>query len=176
MTNRCLFTLLLLLLPVAGCGYHNPYVPAAGEAGLPITLHLAMWENHTNELGLESTIFQTLNSWFRRNPRVRLTQDRAAADFHLRGQILAITLPGSAYTRYDQAQEVEATLTVRFTLRKNNPDAVVCQKDGLTLSKFFTLTNDAASTRGNKEKALAAMADDLAEQIYDQVLDSTIAR
>lgn len=174
--SRCLSVVLLLTtLLLSACGYSNPAFRGSDTAPATHTLHIPLWMNRTNELGLETTFRHTLNRWFRQASKIRLVAGPQGADLVLDGEILTISLPGESFQQHDQAQEVSATVTIRYTLRNGHDNSIIWQEDGRTRNESYRLVPDSARTLGNRQQALNTLANELAERIYQRTLD-TIGR
>jgi hypothetical protein len=163
--KRLLILALLAVTPLLpGCGYQNPYLAANRQAaevgddnGEPVLLHIGMWHNRTNELGLQLAFFNQLNDWFHRSKMVRLSREADEADYSLEGEILSID---EGMTRGT------VRLTVGYALYDLRPGEPILQVAGQTFSGTFFIADDAARTRENKRRALEKIAGDLAESIY----------
>jgi hypothetical protein len=161
-----ILTALSLLL--VGCGYQNPYLAAKRDAlrletftGEPVLLHAAMWDNRTNETGLQLVFYNTLHNWFQNSERIRLTRSTEEAKYTLTGEIVAID---EGLTRGT------VRLTVRYGLDDLEDNRTVWQVPRQTFSENFFITGNAAQTQNNKRRALEKIADDLAESIYMRTL------
>ena len=164
-------TILLLLyiticLTLSGCGYHHPLAGGQDYQGSPKTLYIDIWPNRTNEIGLESTIFKSLSSWFRKTPHIKHTQDKEKADFVLQGEIVSINVPGLSYGQFETELEEKAILTVQYSMREAGKDKVTWDMTKEVFEEEYQIENDAARTRNNRKQALAVIADDLSESIY----------
>lgn len=156
----------LCCLVPAGCGYRNPYVQPNVATLTPQSVYLSIWPNRTNELGLETAIYRNLVSWFQQSPKIKITPNKDDADFLLTGEIRSISLPALSYGRYDQAVEVNIILTVSYLLTEKATGRILLEKKDLTFAEAAKVGGDASTTRGNKNKALAIINDDLAELVY----------
>lgn len=164
--KRLLLLVLLGVLPVwlAGCGYQNPYLVAKredaglkGKAWSPVALHIEMWQNQTNQLGLPLVFYNALSTRFLDSDLVTLTQNDRRADYILDGRISAIN---EGLTRGT------VLLTVGYGLKDLKSGKMVWQVPTQTFSQSFYITDDAASTEDNKQQALDTISDDLARIIY----------
>lgn len=161
-----LVALFCLLLLQNGCGYHNPYISTGSAQQDPVSLHLDVWTNLTNELGLEASLHRSLTGWFQKSGHIKLTNNRDQADLLLFGEITAINLPGVTYGLHDQITELEARLTVSCTLQDRQTGDILWQEQRLTLTESFSVGSGSEETRANKELALTRITRDLSETIY----------
>jgi hypothetical protein len=161
-----LLILLMLAFALNSCGYSNPYVTKESEETPARTILLTMWQNRTNELGLESVYFRLFNAWFKKSGRIAVVFQEDEADLKLTGEISAIDLPGLFYDALDEALEIKIKLTVRFTLTDNRTNTVLWQEKKYTVYEPFILDPSGERTRYNKQKALLRIGNDLGELIY----------
>ncbi len=159
--------LLATLLLFAGCGY-SPLSRvydsmATGYTGGPIPIYMAMWDNDTNEAGLESTVYNTVADWLQNSEQLLLKKSGKEADYLLHGTIQTIDLSSSRGTVY---------LTVRYTLEDRATGTLVWPTTTETFTKSYLVTNDAATTQSELEKALGECANDLGEKVYVRFLSA----
>ena len=102
----------LTLLVLAGCGYYFPHVYEGPEQ----VVYMPNWENRTNKLGLDSRIYQSLSRWFQKSDAVKLTKERAGANYILAGEIVAIDLPSVSWDGVTRASGINVKLVVRYVL------------------------------------------------------------
>jgi hypothetical protein len=133
------------------------------------TLHITIWQNRTNELGLESEYFRLFNAWFKKSGRINVIFDESQADLKLNGEIFSIDLPGLFYDKFDDALEIKIELIVRFTLYDNSNKAILWQEKQLTLSEPFLIDPSGDLTEYNKKRALLRIGDKISELIYVRV-------
>lgn len=170
-----LFLIVILLAGTVftpGCGYRNPYVMPEQDSLSPVKLYFEIWPNRTNELGLESKIYRTLRSWFKKSKIIHTTTDKNEADLLLEGEIVSINLPGLSYGTFDRAVEVKAILKVRYALKQNRDGKTLWEVPAQVFEEAVVLGNEPSTTRGNKKKALALISDDLAEAVYLKTHDT----
>ena len=162
-----LFSILFILTFVlSSCGYSNPYVREQSQEKLSKTLFITIWQNRTNELGLESAYFRLLNSWFKNSSRIHVIFDAEKADLKLTGEITAIDLPGLFYGPTEEALEINIRLTVQFTLYDNRDNSILWQEKRYTVYESFIIDPSGESSEFNKQRALLRIGDEIAELIY----------
>jgi len=160
----------LCLLSLPGCGYRPLRVGSQATGGqTQIRLHLPIWQNHTNELGFESTMQAALADWFRESGHFRLVTRPQEADYVLRGEIRAAEHSGSAFGAFDQATGLKVVLKLAYTLReqKNNTE---CLRINLTREEPYPLGTDAVSTLSLEKAALSRLAAEIAEEVYVRLI------
>ncbi len=166
-----LLIVILLTISMAGCGYYNPYVTREGESLPTINLYVDIWPNRTNELGLETKLYRRLITWFKKSTHIKATQDRQKSEYLLTGEIRSINVPSLSYGQFDQAVELNVTLTVHYAMQKEESGEILWEQTQ-SFQEAVSVTPDAVSTRDNKQKALAIINDDLAEIIYLRILNT----
>lgn len=173
-THIKLWFILLLVLVTAGCGYRNPYVTASEEGVTPRTLYLAMWDNQTNELGLETVFHRTISQWLMKSSNIILRDSSQDADFTLSGRIISTNTPGLSYGTFDRAVEFREILTLTVTLRDNRTKSVVWEEPEMIKEESFSVGTDAVTTLGNKNRALQRIANKQGEELYYRILTSLL--
>jgi len=157
--------LLIAALLMVGCGYRplsRVYDSiAAGYAGDPIPVYMAMWDNETSESGLETTAYNTVADWLQGAEQILLKKNGGEADYLLRGTIKTIDQSSSRGT---------VSLTVQYSLADRASGTLTWPTTSLTFSKSYLITDDAAATQTELHKALAECIDDLGEKIYIRFL------
>ena len=104
----------LLLLAVAGCGYHLE----GGGAALPDyarTISIAPFQNRTREHGLEVRLQRAVEDEFRRHGRLRVVPDPEGY-LVLNGEIKSITSVPVAFSGTDEAVQYQGVLQVGIRL------------------------------------------------------------
>lgn len=160
----------LVLMLAAGCGYHSPYYLAESGAVQSKKIYIEAWHNQTNEAGLETAIQRSLNKWCQQSKIINVVWEKDRADLVLSGEIIAISLPGQSFNQFDRAREVNAALSVRYSLNDLQNQKLIIDEPGLTLEESYLIESESAKTRSNRKKALATINDKLAEKIYLRIL------
>jgi hypothetical protein len=164
-----LFLLFFIAVVLCSCGYTNPYAQMNSQDAYANTLHITIWQNQTNELGLESEYFRLFNAWFKKSGRINVIFDEAQADLKLTGEIFSIDLPGLFYDKFDDALEIKINLTVHFTLYDNRNKTILWQEKQFTMSEPFLIDPSGDLTEFNKKRALLRIGDKISELIYVRV-------
>lgn len=168
--NTTIALTLLLLITVFSlffsCGYYNPYV----SQGPAKTIYIATWKNRTNELQLGTEIYQSLLSWYQRNPMIRVVRNRDAADLVLGGEIVSIDTPSLSYGTNNITREVDLNLQVRYVLKDIKGDTLLFQQPGELRKEEYIVTNDNSTDSTNKSAALSIIIDEMSQDIYTRTL------
>jgi len=154
----------------SGCGYHNPNLRVDNTPSA--TLQVAMWENHTNELGLEAIFYQSISDWFSKSRGLVLVDDPGKAEYVLSGSIVSSSSPALAYGLYERAKELRAILTMDITL--THTKKVVWKQSRTIEEEPYKVEEDAVNTLRNKQRAFLRISDKVAERLYFQTCTSIV--
>jgi hypothetical protein len=161
-----LFMLFLIVILLSSCGYTNPYARNNSKDTYKKTLFITIWQNRTNELGLEFEYFRLFNAWFKNSGRIAVVFDEDDADLKLIGEISSIDLPGLFYNSSDEALEIKIKLTVSFTLYSTTNNSILWQEKQYVIYEPFLLDPTGEETLYNKKRALLRIGDEIGEIIY----------
>jgi hypothetical protein len=165
-SRRLPLFILLIFFPVS-CGYHNPYV----YTGPDISVYITTWKNKTNELRLDSKIYQSLVIWYQKSNHIKVKKGQEEADLILAGEIISIDIPSLSYGVNNITTEVKVRLTVRYVLKNLKTGKVLLEVPGQSFSESYLVNPSSAITKDNEYKALDKIIDDLSEKIYLKTLD-----
>lgn len=161
-----LFMLFLIVILLSSCGYTNPYARNNSKDTYKKTLFITIWQNRTNELGLEFEYFRLFNAWFKNSGRIAVVFDEDDTDLKLIGEISSIDLPGLFYNSSDEALEIKIKLTVSFTLYSTTNNSILWQEKQYVIYEPFLLDPTGEETLYNKKRALLRIGDEIGEIIY----------
>ena len=161
-----LFMLFLIVVLLSSCGYTNPYARNNSKDTYTKTLFITIWQNRTNELGLEFEYFRLFNAWFKNSGRIAVVFDEDNADLKLIGEISSIDLPGLFYISSAKAREIKIKLTVSFTLYSTTNNSILWQEKQYVIYEPFLLAPTGEETLYNKKRALLRIGDEIGEIIY----------
>ena len=161
-----LFMLFLIVILLSSCGYTNPYARNNSKDTYTKKLFITIWQNRTNELGLEFEYFRLFNAWFKNSGRIAVVFDEDDADLKLIGEISSIDLPGLFYNSFDEALEIKIKLTVSFTLYSTTNNSILWQEKQYVIYEPFLLDPTGEETQYNKKRALLRIGDEIGEIIY----------
>jgi hypothetical protein len=161
-----LISVFFTLLVLQGCGYHNPYAKNLEQDKSVTVVYMTVWTNRTNELGLESLIFQKTADWLQQSPFLRITRDREQADYLLTGTILSVDYPAAAFSVFDVATTLKAKVKSTYQLTDRITGKKIWQVSDTLRSADYAAGSDTVRSQSNKRAALTIIADELAEQIY----------
>ncbi len=164
--KRIIPFLLIGFFLLASCGYHNPYVYSGPERNLYITT----WPNRTNELLLDSKIYQSLVKWFQKSGQIKIVSNKEGAQLILAGEIISIDLPSLSYGTRNDATEVKVLLTVRYIVKDITSGEIVLEVGQEIWTEEYKVGANSSETADNERKALAIIIDDMSEGIYLKTL------
>lgn len=154
-------------LVLSSCGYRNPYVYSGPDRNLYITT----WHNRTNELLLDSKIYQSLTRWYQKSGSIQVTKQKEGAQLILAGEILSIDLPSLSYGSGNNATEVRVLLTVRYILKDIESGKVLIEVGNEVWTEEYKVGASASGSSDNEKEALETIIDDLSERIYLKTLN-----
>lgn len=161
-----LLFILTWFLFLQGCGYHSP------SAAIPAEKHprlaIINFQNHTGVIGLESDFLQELYRWFSQGAIMQLS-DEPEADYILEGTLVSLRNIGQTYDAVERASELLAILRISYKLRDKKGKTFL-QADSIPYAETYEVGADAIRTKDNQRQAINRLFDDLAEDIYLQIL------
>ncbi len=161
-TTKRILPLLILIIFLSACGYHNPNVYSGPEK----SVYLTNWKNRTNELRLDMQIYQALSKWYQKSSSITVTKQKENADVILAGEIVSIDLPSLSYGSNNAASEVKLKLKVRYILKDLKTDKVLLEVPGETWTEEYLIGDSSTETADNESEALKTIVDDLSQKIY----------
>ena len=108
----------------------------------------------------------------RHTARTPLDLHRAAPDgsaVSLEGTLLSLRSPGQSYTATDRATQLQARLRISYAL-KDTKGNILLQEKSTLWTETYAVGADAIRTEDNRRKALDKLLDDIAEDLYLQIL------
>lgn len=159
--------LLILCLVIGGCGYYFPHI----YDGPTKIVYLTTWKNRTNELNLDSKIYQSISSWFQKSNAIITTKEKTGADLILAGEIVSIDLPSISWNGDSRATEVKVRLLVRYILKDLTDGKILLEVTNEEWTEEFPTSEDAAALADNENEALKKIINNLSERIYLKTLD-----
>ncbi|HCC53698.1 MAG TPA: hypothetical protein DEQ20_02030 [Desulfobulbaceae bacterium] len=153
-------SLLLVLLILTGCGYHNPNMLPPDKQSRILKLHIPLWSNPTNEIRLASDIHNALQDWLGQSKQFKVVTNSGEADYVLNGKINSVSYTGRAYDAQGKAQALISTLSVSYIVTDTNTGKTAWQST-FALSESYSLQTDT-----HKKQAVETLVDKLGEDIY----------
>ena len=161
-----LTSLIVVVLLVTACGYHNPNV----YNGPSKSIYLAEWKNRTSELGLNSDIYRSLTRWFQKSGSISTVRMKEGADLILAGEIIFLELPSLSYDANSITTEVKVRLKVRYILKEIASNKIVLQTPGEIWTEEYLVSTTTSSNLSNERQALEIIIEDLSKKIYQRTV------
>jgi outer membrane lipopolysaccharide assembly protein LptE/RlpB len=158
--------LLVMILLVSACGYHNPNV----YSGPAKTIYLAEWKNRTSQLGLNSEIYRSMTRWFQKSGAITTVRVKEGADLILAGEIVSLELPSLSYGANSITTEVKVRLKVRYILKEIASKKIVLETPGEIWTEEYLVTTSNTANLDNERKALETIIEDLSKKIYQRTV------
>ncbi len=167
---RNITAILLVMLAGAftlgGCGYQfrdqSSQLPPRIES-----LAVPIFENRSNELGLEYTMTASVIQEFNRRHKIPI-ENPQYADAIMYGVITSIYYSPLSYGTDKRANERRVALTVNVKVIERTSKEVLWVRDGLYFQEGYpTLQTDPNITQYNKEQAMSLITQNIAEKIHD---------
>lgn len=155
-----------LVVLLASCGYHNPYVYTGPEK----IIYITDWKNRTSELGLDSKIYQSLIRWYQKSGSITISKNREGADLVLAGEIVSIHLPSRSYGANSITTEVKIRLKVRYILKDIASGKILMEVPAEVWTEDYLIAASTAATNNNEQDALDEIINDLSQKIYQKTL------
>lgn len=167
---------LLLLLPLAGCGY----ALAGRGSALPThirTIGIPLFTNATSVFDVEQTLTQRVRLEFIGRGKYRVVPDDTGTDAVLKGDISAISIRPTAFDNEQQASRYEITVVVKVEFRDITNDKVLYENPAQTFKEEYDVTtgqtaSDPNTFLGQNSNALNRLADDFAKTVVTAVLEA----
>lgn len=157
--------ILLLLLSLAGCGYHNGIRSDAPSPDQIIAI--PVFENATFEPLLEKRVSESFKEIFlRQGWQVLGHSDQAPLT--LSGRVTRFDRTPLSLNRIGQAQEYRITIGLEYTLLPKEADRSK-QKDHAEASAEYLASPDPISDRAAQDRAIREAGQHLAEQVADLI-------
>lgn len=159
---------IVLCLAAAACGYRF-----SGGGDLPEgveKLNIRVFENRTNENGLETRIANDLIYQFMRFDTLRLT-DKAKADAFLTGTIKSVRSVTISHESANTSTERRIQVTIALELT-SSAGKLLWSDNAISAYETYEISPDKAQTEKNKKSALAKLSGRVAERIYYRLTDN----
>lgn len=160
----------LLLLLLAGCGYHTPGTSDSWVGGNARVLYVQLFNNRTVEPYLDNYITDAMIAELSRSRLLELTENPALADVRLVGEVTDFTSNARAYGATDQITEYRATMTVGVRLLRKNSSEIIWQQKMQRSEDYLATVNKNLQLEGQK-LAARQVSQRLAEDIYSSLLN-----
>jgi len=132
-------------------------------------LNIGIFENRTNENGLESRIANDLIYQFTRFGNFQLT-DKANADAFLTGTIKSVKSVTISHASANTSTErrIQVTIALKFS---SIDDGLIWSDNAISGYETYAVSPIKSQTEKNKKSALAKISSRVAERIYYRLTD-----
>jgi len=159
----------LLLLLLSGCGgYHfaSDYNNLPGEVK---SISIPFFKNQTFEANIEAYFTHALMDEFIKNKKFAIVPHGGDATFY--GVVKDFRANTIAYSAEDKVLEYRAQVTLDLELKNNQTGETIWRKPSLVHNAEYKVsTYDFALTDASKKVAFQKIANELAEQIYEELV------
>ncbi len=158
---------IILLLLLAGCGYHP--IGAEPVSATTRTLAVPLFTNRSTEVGLEATLANALINAFAQTRAIKVTPYEAGADLVLEGKVQSVDNSSVAFQSVTQSTVRRVTVRVELTL-KNQENGKVLWKDTQILQEDYVVDPNYHAGEATKAEGLRRAAINMARRVMDKVL------
>jgi outer membrane lipopolysaccharide assembly protein LptE/RlpB len=159
---------LVVLVTLAGCGYHFKGMGVKAPEGVS-TIAIAVLKNRTSESGIETVFTNDLSYEFTRSKVLRVV-GKDAADAVLSGTIMSLKEETISRTASYESDERRVTITLDLALKRADGEVIWSDRALSDKEAFKVDPSNRLATQKNKRVALEAISDRLAEKIHDRIL------
>lgn len=163
--------LFLLLVLLAGCGYHVPAASDSWVGGDARILYIQLFDNQTAEPYLENFMTDALVAELSKSRLVELTEDPARAEVVLVGEVNEFSSNILAYGAQDQITDYRSTMKIAVRLLKKGGSEVLW-KESKQRSEDFLASVDKTLQLEGQRLAARQVTQRLAEDIHAALLNS----
>ncbi len=163
---KCVVWIILLACVLTGCGYR-----LAGSGRLPkniLTVHISEPTNRTTDSRLITNISNGLKNEFTRR-RIELVDDPQSADGTLSSEIVSLT--EATITRRGETTALEKRIVLSVDLKLSDKQGeIIWMGKGISANETYPVVEgDDLTTDSNKQAAIDAVAQRLAEDVYNRM-------
>lgn len=160
----------ILVLFVAGCGYHVPGATDTWIGGDARIVYVELFDNRTAEPYLENFLADALVAELSRSRVIELTENPASADVILTGTVSEFNSSALAYGSDDSITDYQATMKIEASLKQASGELLWKQK--LSRSEDYLAAVDKNLQLEGERLAAREVSKRIAEDIYTQLLNN----
>jgi outer membrane lipopolysaccharide assembly protein LptE/RlpB len=163
--------LIILILLVAGCGYHVPGASDPWVGGDARVVYIRLFENLTAEPYLDNYMTDALVEELSRSGLFALTENVESADVSIDGTVDSFASSAISYSSSDRITDYRATMHITVRLLDNAGDQVVWRRKMSRSEDYTAAVNKNLQLEGER-LAARLVARRLAEDIRAHLLNS----
>jgi outer membrane lipopolysaccharide assembly protein LptE/RlpB len=167
MTGACLkaAALLCCLWMIGACGYS--FIQQGESIGKNVQkIFVDVFANKTSEANIENTFRTAFADQIIQGRRFKLASSPDEADAILKGSVESLSAAPMSYQATNLAAEDRMTIVLSLTLEARDPQKILWANSSFSGFQDYTMNNDIAIARTNKNNALTKLAQDTAERAY----------
>jgi hypothetical protein len=165
--GRCLLAW-LLLLALAGCGYH-PMGMGPQHSQAPPVIAIPLFANRTTELGMESIMANAMIQAFSQTKAVRVTTKPQDAELVLEGKIYSVENTSVAFNDIQRSSIRRVTIRVDLNLKRPSSGKTLW-KDTAVIQEDYVVDANYQIGETLKSQGIRRAAATLAQRVLDKVL------
>ena len=159
---------LVIFLTIPGCGYHFGGTGSQAPGNIH-SVAVDVLENRTSQVGIEAIFTNAILTQFIRWKRLPV-RPHDEAEAVLGGSIARISTDAVAHSRPEKTLETRVTITLALTLKRVETNEILWENPDLSYFEEYLETGDALLTDRLRREAIRAIAEFLAEKIYNDIL------
>lgn len=169
--NKCKIIAVTLIISVllGACGYR--FAEQEGFQGGARRLFVNIFQNRTQETGVENIVTAALLSELTLRKTDRMASSRDNADVFLSGVVEEVTIGTIAAKKKDTASERRVTVTVSVKLTKPEGDLVWAAKS-FSDNEGYRVDVDPEQTDQNRRNAIRLVSRRIAEKVVNRLSDN----
>jgi hypothetical protein len=151
------------------CGYH--FQQQARLPGDAKSLYVDIFENRTNQAGLETTVTNAVVFEFIKRGETDMVKEPSQADLIMKGVIRSVEIRTVATRNKDAAGERQVNIVLDVRLVQQNGN-VVWTANGLRDGDAYVVGADKFLNEDRQRAVLAVVSTRIAERIYNRFTDN----
>jgi len=164
-------SVVIILVAMLGgaCGYR--FAEQGGFPGGTHRLFVNVFQNRTQETGVENIVTAALLSELTLRKTDALTSSMDKADVVLSGVVEEVTIATIAYKKKDVASQRRVTVTLNVKLAKPEGD-VIWAANRFSDNQGYQVTDNPEQTDQNRRDAIRLLSRRIAEKVVNRFIDN----
>ena len=161
------YILLLIVLCLAGCGYHTVNWETSSHVGAGKTVNISIFANKTFKPNLEGVLASAIVDEFARRKGLEVVS--SDGDLSLSGEVVSYGTTAVAYAADDTIKEYSADMTISATLRRNI-NRQVLWKGVLSWNQTYPANANIALQQNAEDAAIQEICRKVAQKLYVNIV------